>query len=89
MYYASSKILSQNEIIIYMDNDKLKTLGFNIKVERMRKGLTQFQLAEMINISIDSVKKIETGKQNPSALIVFDISNVLDIDINLLFKDIV
>lgn len=71
-----------------MVNEKLKKLGKNIKAERVRKGLSQFQLAEAINMSERSVSKIECALQSPSALAVYDIAQVLKIDINELFKGI-
>ena len=70
-----------------MNNDRTKILGFNIKVERMRRNFTQFKLAEMSNVSVDSIKKIETGKQTPSALILYDIAKALNVNIDVLYKD--
>lgn len=32
------------------EEEIIKKIAFNIKVERMRKNLTQFQLAEMIDV---------------------------------------
>lgn len=68
--------------------DKLKILGNNIRAERVRKELSQFQLAELIGMSERSIGKIERAEQSPSALAVYDIAQVLKIDINELFKGI-
>lgn len=57
----------------------------NIKAERTRCGLTQFELAEQIKISESSLSLVERGKQTPSVFVVFDIAKTLDIDINELF----
>lgn len=70
-----------------MSNQRNKILALNIKAERVRKNLTQFQLAELIGISESTISLIERGLQTPSAFIVFDIAHVLKIDINDLFKD--
>ncbi len=70
------------------DNMRLKNLGINIKSERLRKNLSQEKLAELTNISRNSVSLIETGKINPTILKVVDIANVLGIDINVLLKEV-
>ena len=71
-----------------MRDTRSTTLGFNIKVERMRKKISQLELAELSNISLNSIQKIENGKQTPSALVLFDIAKALKIDLTLLYKDI-
>ncbi len=68
--------------------EKLKNLGLNIKSERIRKGLSQEELAEKCDISRNSISLIETGKINPTILKVLDIAKALNIDINVLLKDI-
>lgn len=69
--------------------DKRNTkLALNIKAERIRKGLTQFMLAEKINVSESTISLIERALQTPSVFVVYDIANVLEIDINELFKGI-
>lgn len=65
-----------------------KTLGFNIKVERFRKRLTQFTLAELTNVSESTISLLERGQQTPSVFLVYDIAKVLNININELLKDI-
>ncbi len=47
----------------YMKKNKdIKDLGFNLKVERMRQGLSQEQLAEMADLSnYQHISKIEKG----------------------------
>ena len=71
-----------------MRDERLEALGNNIRAERMRRRLSQRQLAELIDISTDSMTKIENAKQTPSAFIIFDIATVLDIPIEELFKDV-
>lgn len=70
------------------DKSFLAKLSLNIKAERIRKNLSQIQLAELIQASENSVGKIERAEQNPSAIMVFKIAKALDIDINELFKGI-
>lgn len=70
------------------DKIRLKNLGINIKSARLRSNISQEQLAEMTNMSRNSVSLIETGKINPTILKVIDIANVLGTDLNNLIKDI-
>lgn len=69
-------------------NKRNRTLGFNIKIERLRKRLTQFTLAELVNVSESTISLIERGQQTPSIFLVYDIAKVLDVDINIFLKDI-
>ena len=46
------------------EEELLKKFGFNVKVERMKQGLTQAQLAEILDVHEKYVSRIETGKQN-------------------------
>lgn len=70
-----------------MDN-RLKTLALNIKFARMKKGISQEELPELIDVSRTAISFIETAKQNPTILKVIDIAKVLDVDINELIKGI-
>jgi len=71
-----------------MDNARLKTLGLNIKFARMRKGISQEELAELIDTSRMTISFIETARQNPTILKVIDIARVLNVDINELIKSV-
>jgi putative transcriptional regulator len=71
-----------------LDSKRLKNLGINIKSERLRKNISQERLAELTNISRNSVSLIETGKINPTVLKVLDIASALGTDLNALTKDI-
>ena len=71
-----------------MISQRNKTLASNIRAERNRKGYTQFQLAEKINVSESSISLIERGLQTPSIFVVLDIAKVLEININELLRDL-
>ena len=73
---------------IHMANERNKILGSNVKAERNRRHLSQFQLAEKINVSESTISLIERGLQSPSVFLVLDISKVLNIDIKELLRDI-
>ena len=70
-------------------NDNIKhKLGRNIKVERIRKYLSQEQFAEMIDMSVSYVSKLEQGLTSPSAIALVKMSKVLNIPMEEFFKDI-
>ncbi len=71
-----------------MTKERLKTLGLNIKIARIKQGLSQEELAELVNTSRTTISMIETARQNPTVLKIIDISNVLKIDINELTKGV-
>ena len=76
------------ENISMTDIQRLKNLGINIKSERLRKNISQERLAELTNISRNSVSLIETGKINPTILKVIDIAAALGVEIDTLVRDI-
>ena len=59
-----------------------------LKQYRQIKGLTQEQLAEKLDMSINYVGKLERGVIIPSALVIFKLSKILRTDMNELFKEI-
>lgn len=71
-----------------MKNNRLKTLGLNVKAERIRKDISQEKLAELIDTSRTTISYIETARQNPTILKIIDIAKALNVDINLLTKDV-
>ena len=71
-----------------MKNKRNLILASNIKAERARKNLTQFQLAEMIGVTESTISLSERGIQTPSVFIVFDIAKTLKIEILDLLKNL-
>lgn len=71
-----------------MNDKRLQILANNIRAERIRKRLSQEELAESININKNSLLKIENARQKPSVFIVLDIANALEIPIEDLLKNI-
>ena len=63
-----------------------KILGFNIRAERRRQDLSQAQLAELANLTANSICSIEKGEQIPNAINLYFIAKALNIDIKLLFN---
>ncbi len=69
-----------------MDKETLlKKFGKNVKLERIKKDLTQEQLAEIMDISQNYLSSIELGKENMSLGKILELSQFLQTDIeNLL-----
>ncbi len=70
------------------EKNRLKNLGINVKSERLRRNISQEKLAELTNISRNSISLIETGKINPTILKMIDIANVLGVELSTLIKGI-
>ena len=64
--------------------DYYKILATNVKIERVRKGLSQIELAEKAGVSIDVVGKIERATANPALEKVISIALALEVDLNTL-----
>lgn len=64
---------------------KLKSLANNIKKYRKQKGLSQNELAELLNISREHIAKLETTKRCISLKLLFKLSDVLNVSLKDLF----
>lgn len=60
----------------------LKKFGLNVKIARLKKGLTQEQLADLMHIHLTYIARIETGKINMSLGKILELSKFLDVNIN-------
>ncbi len=70
-------------IIMDMDDrEVLKKFGLNLKIERTKKGITQEELAEMIDVHEKYISKIETGKQNVTIKTLNKLSCALGVDMH-------
>ena len=67
-----------------MENLKTK-LGKRIKSLRKSRNITQKRLAEIINMDITSLSKIETGRNYPQPETLEKISKALNLDISRMF----
>ena len=79
--------MAENNIVME-DKNRLRNLGINFKSERLRRDISQEKLAELTNISRNSISLIETGKINPTILKVIDIANVLGVELAILTRDV-
>lgn len=71
-----------------MNKDMMYILGHNIKAERVRKDLTQEELAEGINMSLSFISKIEQGLTSPSSIVLYKISRLLNVPMENFFINV-
>ncbi len=62
----------------------LKRFGKNVKIERIKKDLTQEMFAEIMDVSQNYIASIECGNANMSLAKVLELSNYLKVDISKL-----
>lgn len=63
-----------------------KDFGLRIKELRNKKGITQYQLAEMTGIDPKHMSHIETGRSFPKADLIEKLANALEIEYTELFQ---
>lgn len=69
-----------------MDNNSiLKLVGAKVRAIRKRRGLTQEQLAEMIDTQHSYIGYVERGEQNVTLITLEKIANALKVDSCSLF----
>lgn len=65
------------------------TMGDRIKDTRKKRGLTQENLAEKLDISVEYVSQIERGMKMPSMQIFIKLIEILDVSADYLLRDTV
>ncbi len=68
------------------DTKFLTILGARIKELRLKKEMTQNDLADQCNFEKASMSRIESGKTNITILTLYKISKALNIEIKEFFK---
>ena len=71
-----------------MKDDIRYILGRNIEIERIRKDITQERFAELIDMSVSYVSKVEQGLTSPTAIALFKMSYILKTPMEEFFKGI-
>lgn len=69
-----------------MKNEKLLILGQRIRFERLKKGLSQEELAEKTNLSRRAISCIECGDSDTKYLTLLKIAEALNVEISVLFS---
>ncbi|MBQ5851733.1 MAG: helix-turn-helix transcriptional regulator [Lachnospiraceae bacterium] len=63
------------------------SIGENLKNIRVKKGMSQSELAEAVSVSGSMINQIERGRKGMSINLCIDIAKVLDCDINDLIAE--
>lgn len=66
--------------------DNKKKLGKRIKELRKKKGFTQEQVAEMVELEQNTISVIESGRNFPTLVTLEKIANVLDVELSDFFN---
>jgi y4mF family transcriptional regulator len=61
-------------------------IGKQIKERRDTLGITQPDLAEMADISVNTLYKIETGQTNPTLRVLNKVAEILGMELTLTIK---
>lgn len=77
MYYKSQYNVNMDSQI----NSLLITIGEQIRLRRKELMITQFDLADIAGISINTLYKIERGQANPTIEMLGKILDVLGLEI--------
>ena len=64
-----------------------KGIGRRIQKLRKEKGLTQEQVAEILDMSVNYLSNIETGRDICSTVLLLGIANLLDASIDYILGD--
>ncbi len=68
------------------DKEFLILLGQEIAKQRKKLGLTQLDLASLVNMEKPTITRLEKGRTNPTSITLLKISKALNIPISKLFK---
>ncbi len=63
----------------------LQIVADNIRMERLRKRLSQEKLAEQVGISTKYLNMIENRKANPTIVIVIKICHILNLSLDTIY----
>ena len=73
-------------IYSYSMKDESKKLGENLKRIRIKKDITQIEIARRLGVDRSFVSNIENGKNNPTLSTITSLAKVLDVPSTELLK---
>ncbi|MBL4660859.1 MAG: helix-turn-helix transcriptional regulator [Alcanivoracaceae bacterium] len=71
-----------------MSLSTIEKLGKSIKLRRKQLGITQPDLAEMAEISVNTLYKIERGIANPTFKVICKLTEIIGLEIKLDVKTV-
>ncbi|HTB05823.1 MAG TPA: helix-turn-helix transcriptional regulator [Bacteroidia bacterium] len=66
--------------------DEIKQIGRNIRKFRVKKGLTQLDLAAMCGLEETAIGRLENGNTNPTIKTLLKLAKALDVKLTMLVK---
>ena len=69
-----------------MSDEIIKNIGKKLKQRRIDLRLNQVQLSDLIGIEDSALRRIETGRTNPTIKTLLKLTNALSIDVSYLFE---
>ena len=66
--------------------DDAKKLGENLKKMRIKKDISQIELARLLGVDRSFVSNIENGKNNPTLSTITSLAKALEVSTNELLK---
>ena len=72
--------------MITSDRETLRRIGRNLAAERARRGHTQERLAELSQVSVAHVARMERGEVDAGVLKYVHIARALDVPLSVLFQ---
>lgn len=58
----------------------------NLKVERAKKNMTQAKLAELVEVSRQTINAVELGKYNLSTVLALKIATIFETSVDAIFQ---
>jgi transcriptional regulator with XRE-family HTH domain len=65
-----------------------KTVGINVRNARLRRDLSQGEVAEKSGFSQQYLSELENGKRNPTIITLFEIAEALHVEVHSLLLPI-
>jgi len=67
------------------ERNYLKLLGGNIVKKRKERRIKQKELSDLLDIDDGSLRRIESGRTNPTTMTLYNIASALEIELKDLF----
>jgi len=75
-----------NSLIYTKDKEYLSEFGKNLKKLREKKGFSQEELANLAEVSLPQITRIERGVINPTICTIKSLAGGLDVELYTLFQ---
>ncbi len=70
-----------NTLASMSEQEYINTVCANIKEQRIKRGLTQFEFATLLNVDDSSIRRIEAGRTSPTLKTLYRLAKALDMNL--------